>query len=131
MTSGKLTWIKSSYSGSQGGNCVAAAADSRGRVLVRDTKDRNGAVLTVPAALWRRFAADVKDGSFPRLSAGNYSSCSSSSSGGVGVERTRLSRGTAANGAVANGGASSSITSPGTVGTRSGPGYPPSAPLSQ
>jgi Domain of unknown function (DUF397) len=69
MTSAKLTWVKSSYSGSQGGNCVEAAADNRGRVLVRDTRDRNGAVLTVPAALWRRFAADVKGGGIPRLSA--------------------------------------------------------------
>lgn len=65
MTSGNLTWIKSSYSGSQGGNCVEAAADKSGRVLVRDTKNREGAVLAVPAALWRKFAADVKAGSAP------------------------------------------------------------------
>lgn len=65
MTSGKLTWVKSSYSGSQGGNCVEAAADKCGRVLVRDTEDRAGAVLAVPAELWRRFAADVKEGSIP------------------------------------------------------------------
>ena len=153
MTS-NLTWVKSSYSGSQGGNCVEAAADNRGGVLVRDTKDRDVAVLTIPAALWRRFAADVKDGSIPRLSASNRvasstggvgkrprfrargapgggHSSSSSSSGGVGLERTLLSRGTAANGTVANGGAPSSITSPDTVGTRPGPGYPLSTPLSQ
>jgi hypothetical protein len=65
MISGTLTWVTSSYSGSQGGNCVETAADKRGRVLIRDTKDRDGAVLAVPAALWRRFAAGVKDGSIP------------------------------------------------------------------
>jgi Domain of unknown function (DUF397) len=47
MISGNLTWVTSSYSGSQGGNCVEAAADKRGRVLIRDT------------------AAGVKDGSIP------------------------------------------------------------------
>lgn len=65
MTSGNLTWIRSSYSGSQGGNCVEAAADESGRVLIRDTKNREGAVLTVPAALWRKFAAEVKAGAAP------------------------------------------------------------------
>lgn len=69
MPSGNLTWVKSSYSGSQGGNCVEAAADTCGRVLVRDTKDRERAVLSFPAELWRRFAAEVKDGSTPALSA--------------------------------------------------------------
>jgi hypothetical protein len=71
MPSGSLTWVKSSYSGSQGGNCVEAAADNSGRVLVRDTKDRERAVLAFPAELWRTFAAEVKDGSTPSLSASN------------------------------------------------------------
>jgi Domain of unknown function (DUF397) len=65
MPNGSLTWVKSSYSGSQGGNCVEAAADKCGRVLVRDTKNRERAVLAFPAELWRRFAAEVKDVSTP------------------------------------------------------------------
>lgn len=60
MTDGSLTWVKSSYSGSQGGNCIEAAADGPGRVLVRDTKDRGGAVLEFRAAKWREFATSLK-----------------------------------------------------------------------
>ena len=62
MANGKPTWVKSSYSGSQGGNCVEAAADPRGRVLVRDTKDRDGVVLRFRPVQWRHFANDVKAG---------------------------------------------------------------------
>lgn len=63
MTNGSLTWVKSSYSGSQGGNCVEAAGDPRGRrILVRDTKDRDGVALGFRAASWRRFADDIKSG---------------------------------------------------------------------
>jgi hypothetical protein len=57
---GNLAWVKSSYSGSQGGNCVEAAADGVGRVLVRDTKDRGGAVLEFRASRWREFSASLK-----------------------------------------------------------------------
>ena len=52
-------WRKSSYSGSNGGDCVEVA-DQAGRVLVRDTKDRSGAVLGVGAGAWRRFVGQVK-----------------------------------------------------------------------
>jgi hypothetical protein len=62
MANGTLTWVKSSYSGSQGGNCVEVAANVKDRVFVRDTKDREGAVLGFPEAPWRRFAAEVKTG---------------------------------------------------------------------
>lgn len=55
-----LTWVKSSYSGSQGGNCVEAAADGQGAILIRDTQDREGPVLQVTAGAWRRFAAALK-----------------------------------------------------------------------
>ena len=54
-------WIKSSYSGGSGGNCIEVnAAD---RVLVRDTKDRQGPVLSVSPNAWQRFASAIKDGS--------------------------------------------------------------------
>ena len=37
------TWRKSSYSGGNGGSCVEVGAQPQaGRVLVRDTKDRQG-----------------------------------------------------------------------------------------
>ena len=59
MTSDNTRWRKSSYSGSQGGNCVEAGDDA-GRVLVRDTQDRRGPVLRFTPGAWRRFADRVK-----------------------------------------------------------------------
>ncbi len=52
-------WRKSSYSGGNGGNCVEVA-DSAEAIMVRDTTDRKGLVLAVPADAWRRFTATVK-----------------------------------------------------------------------
>lgn len=51
-----IAWRKSTYSGSTGGDCVevGGAADS---VLVRDTKNRDGATMDIPAAAWRSFVA--------------------------------------------------------------------------
>jgi Domain of unknown function (DUF397) len=54
-----LNWRKSSYSGSNGGNCIEIAAS--GRVLVRDTKDREGAVLAFTPDAWAAFAASIKN----------------------------------------------------------------------
>lgn len=51
-----LSWVKSSYSGN--GGCVEAATGEH--VLVRDTKDRAGAVLRFAPDVWRRFADQVK-----------------------------------------------------------------------
>lgn len=51
-------WRKSSYSGGQG-NCVEVA-DHDGRVLVRDTQDRQGPALKVTPAAWRKLVAQVK-----------------------------------------------------------------------
>ena len=56
MGNAGLTWVKSSHSGN--GGCVEVAAPSH--VLVRDTKDRHGPVLTFSPAAWRRFASQVK-----------------------------------------------------------------------
>jgi hypothetical protein len=53
------TWRKSSYSGSSGNACVEVAK-SDSSVLVRDTTNRAGAVLGVPADAWRVFAARLK-----------------------------------------------------------------------
>ena len=51
-------WRKSSYSGSNGGECVEVAAT--GAVLVRDTADRGGPVLTFTAEAWRAFTAAIR-----------------------------------------------------------------------
>jgi hypothetical protein len=61
MIISKLAWVKSSYSGSQGGNCVETAADGRGSILVRDTQDRAGAMLRFDASPWRQFAETLKN----------------------------------------------------------------------
>jgi hypothetical protein len=55
------TWRKSSYSGGNGGNCVEIGAQPQaGRVLVRDTRDRQGPVLGFSLQTWRQFAEQVK-----------------------------------------------------------------------
>lgn len=55
---GSLRWRTSSYSSGNGGECVEVAAGDR--VVVRDTKDRQGLVLRFSPAAWRRFADKVK-----------------------------------------------------------------------
>lgn len=53
------TWRKSSYSGGQGGNCVeVATAAIVGRVMVRDSQDTSGPVLSFPREAWRVFVAE-------------------------------------------------------------------------
>lgn len=55
MTELAPNWRKSSRSGSNQGNCVEVADNLSGRVLVRDTKDRNGGTLAFGPAAWRAF----------------------------------------------------------------------------
>ncbi|MEO3927076.1 DUF397 domain-containing protein [Micromonosporaceae bacterium B7E4] len=52
-------WHKSSRSGTNQGNCVEVADNLPGRVLVRDTKDRDGGTLTFGSAAWRAFVGEV------------------------------------------------------------------------
>jgi hypothetical protein len=47
-------WRKSSYSGTSGNACVETASGA-GVILVRDTTDRGGVTLSVPADAWARF----------------------------------------------------------------------------
>jgi hypothetical protein len=54
-----VTWRTSSYSGNNGGQCVEAGS-TPGRVMVRDTQDRGGAVLALTPDAWRDFAARVR-----------------------------------------------------------------------
>ena len=52
-------WRKASYSSNGGGSCVEAGNFPSG-VLVRDTTDRDGALLSISAETWQRFTAGLK-----------------------------------------------------------------------
>jgi uncharacterized protein DUF397 len=51
-------WRKSRYSGDNGGECVEVAA--AGVVLVRDTGNRSGLMLTFSTEAWRSFLSTIK-----------------------------------------------------------------------
>ena len=52
-------WRKSSYSGSNGGECVEVASNAL--VLVRDTTQHgNGPVVSVGPIEWHRFTASIR-----------------------------------------------------------------------
>ncbi|CAM5523906.1 DUF397 domain-containing protein [Streptomyces parvulus] len=61
MSTSELAWFKSSYSGSQGDDCVEVAAHPS-TVHVRDTKDRRGPQLVLSPAAWRDFVAHASRG---------------------------------------------------------------------
>ena len=52
-------WFKSSYS-SANGQCVECALLPSGAMAVRDTQNRDGDVLHVPASAWQRFTTGLK-----------------------------------------------------------------------
>ena len=52
-------WRKSSYSGDNGGACVEIASSAE-VVLVRDTTDRGGPVVTFSADAWQSFTTSIK-----------------------------------------------------------------------
>ena len=54
-----IEWRKSSHSGSNGGDCVELAG-GQDLVAVRDSKNRDGVVLTFGREAFRVFAAEVK-----------------------------------------------------------------------
>ena len=53
-------WRKSTRSSTNGGNCVEVADNLPGRVLVRDTKDRDGGTLSFAPGAWRAFVSLAK-----------------------------------------------------------------------
>jgi hypothetical protein len=57
---GSSTWRKSTYSGGGSSECLEAAVTGRGRVLVRDTKDRDGATLAFTADAWAAFTGGLR-----------------------------------------------------------------------
>jgi hypothetical protein len=58
----RAAWQKSSYSGSNGGQCVEVARNLPGVVAVRDSKDPCGPSLIVTAGEWRAFLDGVRRG---------------------------------------------------------------------
>ena len=52
-------WRKSTFSNDNGGDCVELASGD-GTILVRDTMDRRGPVLTVGTAAWEAFTASLR-----------------------------------------------------------------------
>ncbi|WP_228981000.1 DUF397 domain-containing protein [Streptomyces sp. DH12] len=55
-------WIKSSYSGTNGGDCVEIAPASPGALPVRDSKDPLGPVLAFDRSAWAAFVGAVRGG---------------------------------------------------------------------
>ncbi|WP_406332082.1 DUF397 domain-containing protein [Streptomyces sp. NBC_00203] len=49
------TWIKSSYSGDNGGDCVEIAPGFPDFVPVRDSKNPDGPVMVVTRSAWSAF----------------------------------------------------------------------------
>ena len=58
-----MNWKKASHS-AYNGSCVEVAT-AEGSVLVRDSKDPDGPVLSVTPAKWRAFLRDVAAASLP------------------------------------------------------------------
>jgi Domain of unknown function (DUF397) len=59
-----VRWIKSSYSGTGGGNCVQVTHLTSGHHAVRDSKNPTGPLLTCTLAEWSAFTAGLRSGQF-------------------------------------------------------------------
>ncbi|MFB7029088.1 MULTISPECIES: DUF397 domain-containing protein [unclassified Streptomyces] len=53
-------WRKSSYSGTNGGDCVEVADGSPGVVPVRDSKNPAGPALVMGAEAWQAFVEGLR-----------------------------------------------------------------------
>lgn len=53
-------WRKSTFSSSNGGNCVEVARNLPGGVAVRDSKDPDGPALVFTPSDWEAFTAGLK-----------------------------------------------------------------------
>ena len=60
----RAIWRKSSRSGGNGGQCVEVARNLPGIVAVRDSKHRDGPVLTFTAGEWQSFISGLRAGLF-------------------------------------------------------------------
>ncbi len=57
-------WVKSSYSGPTGGNCVEVAFLADGDVAVRHSREPEGPALVFTRAEWNAFLGGARDGEF-------------------------------------------------------------------
>ena len=62
-TSG-AAWVKSSYSGPTGGNCVEVAFLTDGDVAMRNSRHPDGPALVFTRAEWDAFRDGARDGEF-------------------------------------------------------------------
>ncbi|MFE7212921.1 DUF397 domain-containing protein [Streptomyces sp. NPDC001698] len=60
MSTTQQDWFKSSYSGSEGDNCIEVAMDPEA-VLVRDSKDTDRQALAVSPDAWTAFTTLATD----------------------------------------------------------------------
>ncbi|GAA1116927.1 MULTISPECIES: DUF397 domain-containing protein [Streptomyces violaceusniger group] len=61
-TAPESAWFKSSYSEANGTACVEIAhLPLTSQVGIRDSKDKNGPALVVPAGAWAEFVAAVRE----------------------------------------------------------------------
>ncbi|MGW2411651.1 DUF397 domain-containing protein [Streptomyces tubercidicus] len=60
-----ITWRKSTYSNSDGGNCIEVSDDLPALTPVRDSKTPHGPALLFEAATWSSFVNAVKAGQLP------------------------------------------------------------------
>jgi len=58
-----ITWVKSSWSGPTGGNCVEMAVLPGGTVAVRNSRHPTGPALVFTAAEWDAFVLSLNPGS--------------------------------------------------------------------
>ncbi len=62
-------WIKSSFSGPTGGNCVEVAFLPDGQVAVRNSRDGDGLVLVFTGAEWDAFLRGARGREFDQEAA--------------------------------------------------------------
>ncbi|MET9295977.1 DUF397 domain-containing protein [Streptomyces sp. NPDC003077] len=55
-------WLKSSYSGANGGDCIEIAPGNPGAIPVRDSKPPDGLIITFTSAAFSFFVTAVKRG---------------------------------------------------------------------
>ncbi|MFJ3421831.1 DUF397 domain-containing protein [Streptomyces sp. NPDC086082] len=60
-------WVKSTYSGASGGNCVEVAALPGGGAAVRNSRDPEGPALVYTREELAAFVAGAKGGEFDHL----------------------------------------------------------------
>ena len=59
-----IAWIKSSYSGPTGGNCVEVAFLAEGKVAMRNSRHPHGPALVFTKSEWEAFLGGARDGEF-------------------------------------------------------------------